>query len=160
MRSWRFLTLSLTALSMGMAVSHVLAMPAKFAYQGPVCLLQQQTLNGNFRMLGALVELGAAACALVLTFLVRARTPALGWTIFGTICLVGAQAAWWVGIAPLNTAIAGLTPHTLPADWAQLRVHWEYTHLLRAVLYLAAFSALLFSVLAETPRRGARLSRA
>ena len=153
MRSWRFLTLVLTALSLGMAFSHVLEMPAKLAYPGPVWLLLQQTLYGNFRMLGTLVEIGAVVGALGLAFL--ARPPAFGWTVFGTICLVAAHAVWWIGVAPLNAAIAGFTAQTLPADWAQLRVHWEYAHSLRAVLHMAAFSALLFSVLAQTPGRQA-----
>lgn len=145
----------LTALSMGMTFSHVLEMPAKLAYQGPVWLLLQQSFYGNFRMLGGLVEITAIISALVLTLLVRTRRPALGWTLLATTCLAAAQATWWIGIAPLNTAIAALTAETLSADWEQLRVHWEYLHALRAVLHIAAFSALLFSVLAEAPERHA-----
>lgn len=153
MRALRFVTLMLAALSMGMAFGHLLEMPAKLAYQGSVWLMLQQTLYGNFRVLGLLLDTGAVVCALVLTILVRKRRPALGWTIFGTICLVGAHAAWWAGAVPINAAIAQFTPQTLPPDWTQLRVQWEYTHALRAGLQVAALGALLFSVLAETPRR-------
>jgi hypothetical protein len=154
MRAWRFVTMMLAALSMGMAFGHLLELPAKLAYPGPVWLMLQQTLYGNFQLLGLALESAAVACAVVLTFLVRRRNPALRWTVFGTACLAGAHAAWWIGVAPVNTEIALHTPQALPPDWAMLRMQWEYTHALRAVLQLAALAALLSSVLAETPQRG------
>jgi Domain of unknown function (DUF1772) len=153
MRALRFLTLMLTALTMSMAFCHLLAMPAKLAYQGPVWLLLQQTLYGNFRVLGLFLELGAVACVLLLTLRVRRSRPALGWTVFASVCLLGAQAAWWTGVVPANAQIAQFTAHTLPADWTLLRLQWEYMHAVRAVLQVAALGALLLSVLAETPRR-------
>jgi hypothetical protein len=153
MRTCRFAALMLTALAMSLAFSHLLALPAKLAYQGPVWLLLQQTLYGNYRLLGLMIELGALACALTLVLLVRARRPARGWTLFAAVCLLGAQAVWWLGVVPVNAQVAQLTAHTLPADWALLRVQWEYAHALRAVLQVAALGALVLSVLAETPRR-------
>jgi hypothetical protein len=153
MKAWRFLTLMLTALSMGMAFCHLLEMPAKLAYQGPLWLMLQQTLYGTFGTLGALLEVGAVVCSFVLTFLVRARHPALGWTLVGAICLVGAQVAWWAGVAPVNAEIDGLTAETLPVHWTQLRAQWEYTHALRAGLQMAALGAIVCSVLVETPQR-------
>lgn len=152
MRSLRFLTLMLTALSMGMAFSHVLEMPAKLAYPGALWLMLQQTLYGNFRVLGLALDTGALVCALLLAVAVRRRRPALGWTLFGTVCLAGAHATWWAGAAPVNSALAQYTAQTLPADWALLRAQWEYSHSIRAVLQIAAFAALVVSVLAETPR--------
>ena len=153
MRAWRFATLMLSALAMSMAFSHLLALPAKLAYQGPVWLLLQQTLYGNYRVLGMLIELGALVCALTLVLLLRARHRALGWTVFAVICLLGAHVAWWMGVMPVNAQVAQLTAQIMPADWALLRVQWEYAHALRAVLQVAALSALLLSVLAETARR-------
>lgn len=153
MRAWRFATLMLTALAMSMTFSHLLALPAKLAYQAPVWLLLQQTLYGNYRVLGLLIEFGALACALTLVPLVRARRPALGWTAFAAVCLLGAQVVWWAGVVPVNAQVAQFTAQTLPADWKLLRVQWEYAHALRAVLQVAALGALAFSVLAETPRR-------
>lgn len=152
MRPLRFVTLTLAALTMGMAFSHVLEMPVKLAYSGPHWLLLQQTLYGNFRALGALIDVCAVACAVVLTFAVRGRHPALRWTLLGTICLVGAHATWWAAVVPVNAQIAQYTAQTLPSDWPQLRLHWEYAHAMRAVLHAAALGALLASVLAETPK--------
>jgi hypothetical protein len=138
---------------MSMAFCHLLALPAKLAYQGPVWLLLQQTLYGNYRVLGLLIELGALSCMVLLVLLVRGRRPALGWTVFAAVCLGGAQAVWWAGIVPVNAQVAQFTAHTLPADWNLLRVQWEYAHAVRAVLQVAALGALVLSVLAETPRR-------
>jgi hypothetical protein len=151
MRALRFITLMLTALTMGMAFCHLLQMPAKLSYSGPQWLLLQQTLYGNFRALGALIDVAAVACALALTVAVRARHPALGWTLFGAICLAGAHAAWWAGVVPLNAEIAQLAPHVLPPQWAELRLQWEYTHATRFALQAAALAGLVLSVLAETP---------
>lgn len=153
MRLLRFLTLMLVALTLGMTFSHLLQMPAKFAYPAPTWLLLQQTLYGNFRALGGPIETGALACALVLTLAARSRHPAFRWTLFGTVCLLGAHAAWWLGAMPVNAKLAQYTAHTLPADWMVLRVQWEYAHVVRTVLQAAALGALLYSILAETPRR-------
>jgi len=153
MRTWRFVTLLLTALAMSIAFCHLLALPAKLAYQGPVWLLLQQTLYGNHRVLGVAIDLAALGCAFILILMVRGRRPALGWTVFATACLLGAQAVWWAGVVPVNAEVAAFTAQTLPADWALLRVQWEYAHAVRAVLQVAALAALLASVIAETPRR-------
>jgi hypothetical protein len=56
MRTLRFLTLMLTALTLGMGFAHLLQMPAKLAYSGPQWLLLQQTLYGDFRVLGTLID--------------------------------------------------------------------------------------------------------
>jgi hypothetical protein len=154
MRPLRFLAIVLTALSLGATFSHVLQMPAKLAYSGAQWVLLQQTLYGNFRGLGLLIEIGAVACALTLALAVRGRHPSLGWTAFGATCLAGAHAAWWVGALPVNAQLALYTPQALPVDLAELRLRWEYTHALRFVLQGAALGALVASVLVETPRRG------
>ena len=151
MRMLRFLTLMLTALTVGMAFAHLLQMPAKLAYPGPQWLLLQQTLYGNFRVLGTLIDAGAVICALALV--VQVRQPARGWTLFGAMCLLGAHVAWWIAVVPLNAQIAQYTAHTLPPDWTQLRLDWEYAHATRFALQAAALAALVLSVLVETPRR-------
>ncbi len=48
-------------------------------------------------------------------------------------------------------ALAAWTATGPPAEWMRIREQWEYTHAARFVLQLAGFSALLVSVLAETP---------
>ncbi len=78
MRTWRFVTLMLTALAMSIAF----------------CRRSSPTRAG----------LAAAAADL----LVRGRRPALGWTVFAAACLLGAQAVWWAGVVPVNAEVAAL----------------------------------------------------
>lgn len=61
------------------------------------------------------------------------------------------HAAFWVWVAPVNEAMAPLTPETLPADWMDLRNQWEYAHAARALLQLVGLGALVFSLLVEIP---------
>jgi hypothetical protein len=150
-KTWRLITIMFTALSMGMALCHLLEMPAKMTYDGTLWLTLLQTLYGAFGTIGALIEVGAVVTAVVLTFLVRHRRPAFGWTFVGALCLVAAHLAWWIWVAPVNATMAPLTPETLTADWMRLRDQWEYTHAARAVLQIIALAALVFSILLEIP---------
>jgi hypothetical protein len=151
LRIWRLLTIMLVALSMGTALCHLLEMPAKLRYEGGTWLMLLHTLYPPaFGTLGASFEVGAVLAAVVLAFLVRHRRPAFGWTLLGAICIVAADAAFWLWVAPVNAAMASLTPQTLPADWTSLRNQWEYTHAGRAVLQIAALAFLVCSVLVES----------
>jgi hypothetical protein len=150
-KTWRLITIMFTALSMGMALCHLLEMPAKMTYEGALWLTLLHTLYGAFGTIGAFIEVGAVVTAVLLAFLVRQRRSAFGWTLLGALCLVAAHVAWWVWVAPVNATMAPLTPETLPADWMGLRDQWEYTHAARAVLQIIALGALVFSILVEIP---------
>jgi len=150
-KTWRLLTIMLAALSLAPALGHLLELPAKMTYEGPLWLTVSQTLYGAFGTIGASFEVGAVATTVVLAILVRQRRPAFGWTLLGALCVVAAHAAFWIWLAPVNTTIAALTLETLPADWMELRNQWEYTHAARAVLQMIALGALVFSILVETP---------
>jgi len=68
---------------MGMALCHLLEMPAKIAYDGALWLTLLQTLYRTFGTIGAFIEVGAVVTAVVLVFLVRRRWPAFGSTLGG-----------------------------------------------------------------------------
>lgn len=152
-RSWRLAAILFTALSLAPALAHLLEMPAKLGYDGPLWLTLQQSLYGpGFGTVGAFCEVGAVVTTVLLAILVRNRGPAFGWTVLGALCVVAAHASFWIWIAPVNAVITSLSPEALPANWTELRSQWEYTHAVRAILQIAALAALLFSVLVETPR--------
>ena len=150
LRLWRLLTILLVSLSLGAALGHLLELPAKMSYAGPLWLTVSQTLYATFGTIGASFEVGAVVTTVVLVILVRQRRPAFGWTLGGALCVAAAHAAFWIGLAPVNATIAALTVETLSADWMELRDQWEYTHAARAVLQFIALGALVFSVLVET----------
>lgn len=151
-RIWRLIAIMLTSLSMGTALCHLLQMPAKLSLGGALWLTLLQTLYPPaFGTIGAFFEVGAVVMTVVLTFLVRQRRPAFGWTILAALCVVAAHTIFWVWVAPVNATMAPLTPETLPADWIALRNQWEYSHAVRAVLQIIALGALVFSILIEIP---------
>jgi hypothetical protein len=56
----------------------------------------------------------------------------------------------------VNQEVADATrsaPASVPQLWMRLRDRWEYGHAAGFVLQMLGFSALLVSVLVETPRR-------
>lgn len=59
-----------------------------------------------------------------------------------------AQAVFWTFTYPANVATRNWT--VVPANWQALRVQWEYSHAVGAVLTLAALAALFSSLLART----------
>ncbi len=152
LRTWRFVTLIVTALSLGMAFCHVMELPAKMRYDGQLYARVNNSLYLTFGTApGIAIEIGSILAAVGLAFLVRKRRPAFPLTLAGAICLIVAQAIWWVFIFPVNAEIRTWTAASIPADWTRLRDQWEYSHAARFVLQLVGLGALLLSVLRESP---------
>jgi len=150
LRTWRFFTIILVSLSMAMAFCHLLQLPPRMSYDGAQWVATQ-SLYQLFGTVGAFIEVSALLLATVLSLAVCRRRPAFQWTVFGTACLLVAHAAWWVFVAPVNAEISTWTPDAMPADWTWWRSQWEYTHAARAILGIFGLSALVLSVLVETP---------
>ena len=156
LRTWRFLTIILVSLSMAMAFCHLLQLPPRMSYDGAQWVSTIQSLYQLFGTVGAFIEVGALLFATVLLLAVWRRRPAFQWTLFGAVCLLAAHVAWWMFIAPANSVISTWTPDTLPADWIWWRSQWEYTHATRAILEILGLSALVLSILIETPKQHPR----
>ena len=155
-KSCRLVTVMFIGLSMAPALCHLMEMPAKMAYAGSLWLTLLQTLYQTFGTIGAFFEVGAVVTSVMLTFLVRQRQPAFGWTLLGALCMVTAHAIFWIWIAPVNATMVPLTPETLPTNWMNLRDQWEYTHAVRALLQIVALGAIVYSILVETPTNASR----
>lgn len=151
-KTWRFITLLLTALLMGMTFCHVLEMPAKMQYQASFYLTIHRSLYAAFGPpnVGVFIELGAILAAAVLVFLVRKERPAFRLTLFGTIALVVGLAIYFAFIEPANIAMRGMMIDMPPDDFFSWRNQWEYGHAAHFVTHLLGFSALLLSVLPAT----------
>lgn len=152
LRIVRFVTLILTALTMGSAYCHALELPAKMGYNGSLYTTINQSLYWGFGHIGGPIEgVTVFIAAPVLTFLVRKRRPTFKWTLAGTVCLVLAFIVFLIFTEPMNREIFQWTAESLPADWTRVRNQWEYSHVARFILYLLGFCALLVSLLIETP---------
>jgi hypothetical protein len=150
-KSWRFITTVFVALSLGMAFCHLLQLPTRMSYDAEMWRNTQSMYQYFGPPIGAIIESGAWLSVVVLAVLLRRRHPAFGWALVGAICMVTAQAAWWVLVNPVNNIMMNWTPATIPSDWAEYRLQWEYAHAARAIMQFVGFSALLISMLVETP---------
>jgi hypothetical protein len=151
LRTWRFITLILAALDMGMAFCHALELPAKMNYPPSLYVAVQHTLYQAFGTIpGASVEIGAILSAVVLVFLVRKRRPAFQLTLAGALLLsVAFFVVWIMFVAPVNAEIAKWTVESVPPDWTRWRDQWEYSHATRFVLQLIGFGTLVLGLLLE-----------
>ena len=153
LRGWRFVTLLLAALDMGMAFAHTLELPAKMQYSASFYSTVQHTLYWEFgNWPGILAEMGAILSSAVLIFLVRHRRPALQLTLLGFgLLAIAFFLIWLVFVAPMNVETGRWTLNSIPPDWTRVRNQWEYAHATRFVLQLIGFCALLLSIVLETP---------
>jgi hypothetical protein len=138
----RFASLLLNALASGVVFSHVLERPGKLALAPATYLQVQQTLFKTYGVtVGALETLALLATA---AWWAIDRAPLVGLAALADAAMIGVWAIW---INPINQQVNRWQPDKLPVDWARLRDRWEMLHTIRAVLSLAALSALLLAVI-------------
>jgi hypothetical protein len=153
-RFWRFLSLLLTGLALGLTWAHVLELPQKLHYDPQLYSAVNTTLYRYFAVIGAPVSLAAIVATVVLTILVRDRPTILLWTGAATLLLVLWLASWFLIVAPVNNDVDDLlasAPEAVPELWLRLRPRWEYGHAIGFILELAAFCLLIISVVVDTP---------
>jgi len=155
LKSWRFVTIILTALSAGLSFAHLLELPPRVFYFDARLWVATTTggLYALFGTVGAVAEVGSILTAIVLAYFVRGRGAAFYLTLAGAILLALAFASWLVFVAPVNAELATWTVDSFPADWTRYRDQWEYAHAANAVIKLVALSSLVLSVIVETPSR-------
>jgi hypothetical protein len=143
-----FLSLLLTALAMAGAVAHLLELPAKMKLSGSEYLTVQKIYRG-WALLG-IVICAALAAASVQAVMVRRRRRALRVVLAAILCMVAAQIMFWAFTYPVNQETSNWT--LLPEHWRQLRIRWEFSHALGAVLQFSALAALVASLLVQEGR--------
>jgi hypothetical protein len=151
----RFIVLLLAALSLTMESAHVLELPQKMQYDAQLYAAVNTTLYKYFAVIGGIYQIGSIAAAGLLAWVVRKRGLSFGWTLFGALSLLLAFVVWLAVVAPVNGQISDavrMAPDSVPALWMALRSRWEYGHAAGFVLQLIGLSALIVSVLVETPR--------
>ena len=151
LKATRFVSLLLVALTLGMTFCHVMEIPGKLRLEGPDWLTVQHNLYVAFGVVGAAIEVLAILLTWVLVLQVRGRRPAFYWTLGAAGCITAGLIVWFMLVAPMNAALSGWTPDTLPADWTGYRNQWEAGHAVHAALFGLGFSALVIALLAETP---------
>lgn len=156
LRIWRFIAIILTALSLTMESAHVLELPQKMQYDAQMYSAVNTTLYRYFAIVGGFYQLSSIVAAIVLAILVRKRRAVFRWTLLGAVCLALAFGLWLTIVAPVNSEIANAlqsVPESVPTLWMRLRNRWEYGHAAGFVVQLVGLSALVLSVLIDTPLR-------
>jgi hypothetical protein len=148
MTTARFLSLLFSALALAPALAHLLEMLNKVHLSRDEYLTVQQIYRG-WALLGTVV-FGALLSTLVLTIILRKQPKFLRLKLAAFLCLVGAQVVFWTFTFPTNQETNNWT--VLPAHWESLRTRWEYSHAAGALLNLAAFIALVASVVIRGSR--------
>src|SRR4051812_35700317 len=126
---WRFLTLLFTTLALGTSFAHVLEMPAKLRYDGPLYITLQNSLYLAWGppYPGVYLEPGALVGMAVLAFLVRKRRRTFALTLVALACMFLAfPGVYFLFVEPVNAAFRQATQASVPANWMQLRQQWEY----------------------------------
>lgn len=146
-----FFAILATAFAMGGALAHAFAMANKLALSQEEYFIAQKIYAGWDRLAYLLaVELTGMIVLLVLYWrdatVRRLLTAAL-------LCLLAAQAVFWIFTYPANQLTANWT--TQPENWDALRRQWEYSHFAGALLQTLALAALIGAALTASRSRPA-----
>jgi hypothetical protein len=133
----QFLAVVLTALALLPGGAHLMALPAKLAMPEQPYFVAQQVYRG-WAWVGVVIFLAIFA-NFAAAFLTHGRRRQL-FTVAGL--LIGTTLAlFFVWTYPANEATGNWT--SVPENWEQLRIQWEYSHAVNAAL---TFLALLCAV--------------
>ncbi len=148
------LAVLLVAVTMGLALAHALEFPGKLRLDEQSYRKVQAIYYPGFSIGGLVGEAGALLLLPVLLFLLPFGTDRFWWTAVALLCLAVGHGIYWVVTHPVNAVWlrdtdlvgAGAAFFSIyagqDADWKHLRNLWEYSHVARAVLGVAALTAL------------------
>jgi hypothetical protein len=131
-------------------LAHVLELPNKLALNGAIWLVvQQQLYRGWGSVIGGPAEIGALATSVVLLIARRQNAKTLWLTLIAALSYAAMIATFFMLNAPVNEAVRGWTPASLPSDWPAYRLRWELGHSIAAVLSVIGLAALLCARILE-----------
>jgi len=139
----RFFSLILTAVALSFSMAHLLELPGKIKLQSADYIVVQQIYRGW--SLSGIIIVGAFLSTLVVAILIHQQGKSFYLTLTALSCIMVSQIIFWIFTYPVNQQTKNWT--TLPANWLDLRDHWEYSHATNAGLGLIALSALILSLL-------------
>jgi hypothetical protein len=143
-----FTALFATALALGAALAHLLALPNKMAMARDAYFVAQQAYAGWDRLA---ILLAVQLVAIVASAVIHRNQPRVLWLVLiALLCLLLAQALFWTFTFPANGATRNWT--RIPPDWAEARARWEYSHAGGALLQMGAMAALIVAALTRRPR--------
>jgi hypothetical protein len=160
LEAWRILTAALVGLAACMGVAHVLELPGKLRLTQDQYRLVQPIYSPGFTIGGFVGEFCGIVAAAVLVALTPPSSDAFWPTVGALATLLIMQASYWLITHPVNRFWlterplrgAGATffrfgvGSGLRREWRDLRDQWEMSHVIRAILALAALSLLFLAM--------------
>jgi hypothetical protein len=136
---------SFSALVLIPSGAHLAELPNKMDLSRDEYFIAQQIYRG-WAIFGVVI-ISALVFTLALTIRIRHVRSAFRLSLTAWLCLIAGQVIVWAFTFPANLATENWT--VLPSNWVDLRVRWEYSHAIAAVLNLAAFIALRWPYFAK-----------
>ena len=141
----QFLAIVLTALAFVPAGAHLFSLLNKIGLTAEQYYIAQGIYRG-WNLFG-LVLFPAVVMNLVLAIMQRRHAASFRLALLAFVALGGTVVVFFVWTEAANRATDSWT--TIPANWAALRLQWEYSHAASAVLAFVARCAATLSVLAR-----------
>lgn len=167
--AFEVLTVFLTAVTMGLALAHALEFPGKLRLDEQTYRAVQAIYYPGFTIGGA-AEPIAAIAVLILLLIMHDRTAQFWWLFVAFVSLGAMHAVFWLVTQRVNRfwmknqnlSKAGakfFNAESIKAedrvaagpDWRYLRDRWEYSHVIRAVLSIIGFIAIIVVVATRAP---------
>jgi hypothetical protein len=133
-------------------IAHALEMISKLTLDGSLWLAIQQHLYRGWGELFGAVEIVAFLSTLALLILSWRNRSSRHTYLTAVVCYGAMLADFFVFNQPVNEALLGWTPATLPADWSNYRLRWEIGHALTALFSVIAFTTLIRERIRETTK--------
>lgn len=138
-----FLTLLLSALSIVPGMAHVLEMHSKMELTQESYGTVQYIYHG-WAFLGIL-QGALLLCTLILLLRVSQEKSVFLFTLIAFLFQIFAFVVFFTFTYPVNVATNNWT--VVPVEWERLRQHWEYSHMVGAILQLLSYILLVTAVL-------------
>lgn len=139
----RFFTIFFTVISLSALMAHLFELRVKIKLSQDNYQIVQGIYSG-WQWLG-IFELGAILLTLIWAILDRKESKVFPYLVSALICFLLSIAIFFIFTFPTNQTTVNWTK--LPANWDELRKVWEYSHAIRALLYLCGFNLLVVTIL-------------
>jgi hypothetical protein len=123
--------------------AHLFALPNKIGMTQEHYFIAQDAYRGWALL--SLILFPAMLLNIALAMLLRGQRPAFALAVAGCLLMAATLAVFFAWTYPANVATQNWT--VVPANWLELRRHWEYSHAANAVLNVLAFGCIAAAVL-------------
>jgi hypothetical protein len=145
LRLIQFLAIVLTALALVPSGAHLAALPNKMAMEQTDYFAAQHVYNG-WALFG-IVLFGALVANLAHTIVLRKLGQSFGYALASLLFVAASLVIFFVWTFPTNQATSNWT--VVPKNWNELRIQWEYSHAVNAVVTFVALACVVIAVLRQ-----------